>query len=49
MKWSGPIPKIPKLPVTKNADLCDPDSLEVRDLERLEIDSNAGVANTTND
>ena len=46
VKWTGPIPKIPKLPVTKNADLCDPDSLKVRDLERLEIDSDGGVANT---
>jgi hypothetical protein len=46
VKWAGPIPKIPKLPVTKNADLCDPDSLKVRDLERLEIDSDGGVANT---
>src|ERR1700723_4330386 len=45
VKWTGPIPKIPKLPVTKNADLCDPDSLKVRDLERLEIDSDGGVAN----
>jgi hypothetical protein len=46
VKWSGPIPKIPKLPVTKNAELCDPDSLKMRDLERLEIDSDGGVANT---
>jgi hypothetical protein len=45
VKWAGPIPKIPKLPVTKNADLCDPDSLKVRDLERLEIDSDGGVEN----
>jgi hypothetical protein len=46
VKWVGPVPKIPKLPVTKNAELCDPDSLKVRDLERLEIDSDEGVANT---
>jgi hypothetical protein len=46
VKWTGPIPKIPKLPITKNAELCDPDSLKVRDLERLEIDADGGVANT---
>jgi len=45
VKWAGAVPKIPKLPVTKNADLCDPDSLKFRDLERLEIDSDNGVAN----
>jgi hypothetical protein len=43
VKWVGPVPKIPKLPVTKNPELCDPDSLKVRDLERLEIDSDEGV------
>ncbi len=46
VKWSGPQPKIPKLPVTKDTKLCDPDSLKVRDLERLEIESDGGVANT---
>ncbi len=46
VKWSGPQPKIPKLPVTKDTKLCDPDSLKMRDLERLEIDSDGGVANT---
>ncbi len=46
VKWSGPIPKIPKLAVTKDTKLCDPDSLKTRDLERLEIDADGGVANT---
>jgi Carboxypeptidase regulatory-like domain len=46
VKWSGPQPKVPRLPVTKDAQLCDPDSLKTRDLERLVIDSDAGVANT---
>ena len=47
VKWSGPVPKIPKLPITKNPEVCDPDSLKVRDLERLLIDSDGnGVANT---
>lgn len=46
VKWTGPVPKIPKLPITKNSDVCDPDSRKMRDLERLLIDSDGGVANT---
>jgi Carboxypeptidase regulatory-like domain len=45
-RWAGSIPKIPKLPITKNADTCDPESHKVRDLERLLINSDGGVANT---
>lgn len=46
VKWSGPIPKIAKLPITKNADICDPENTKTRDLERLEISSDGAVANT---
>jgi len=46
VKWAGTIPKIPKLPITKNPDVCDPDAHKTRDLERLEIASDGGVANT---
>ena len=46
VKWSGPVPKAPKLPITKDASVCDPESHKVRDLERLEIGSDSGVANT---
>jgi hypothetical protein len=46
VKWVGPVPKIPKLPVTKNPDVCDPESHKIRDLERLETSSDGGVANT---
>jgi hypothetical protein len=46
VKWTGPLPKIPKLPITKNADVCDPDSHKTRDLERLEVASDGGLANT---
>jgi hypothetical protein len=46
VKWSGPTPKVPKLPITKDASVCDPESHKVRDLERLEIGSDSGVANT---
>jgi len=46
VKWGGPVPRVPKLPVTKDVKLCDPDSLKTRDLERLVIGSDNGVANT---
>ena len=47
VKWSGPVPKIPKLAITKNVDVCDPQSQKTRDLERLVINSDGnGVANT---
>jgi len=46
IRWTGPVPKIPKLAITKNADICDPELHKVRDLERLLIDSEGGVANT---
>jgi hypothetical protein len=46
VKWSGPAPKAPKLPITKDSSVCDPESHKVRDLERLEIGSDGGVANT---
>ncbi|HEY0702165.1 MAG TPA: carboxypeptidase regulatory-like domain-containing protein [Candidatus Acidoferrales bacterium] len=47
VKWSGPAPKIPKLPLTKNVDVCDPEGQKTRDLERIVINSDGnGVANT---
>lgn len=44
--WSGAVPNIPKLPVSKDPGICDPDSAKTRDLERLVIDSDHGVANS---
>jgi hypothetical protein len=45
--WTGPVPKIPKLPITKNPDVCDPEGMKTRDLERLLINpAGNGVANT---
>jgi hypothetical protein len=45
--WTGPIPKIPKLPISKNPEICDPQGLKARDLERLLINPDGnGVANT---
>ncbi len=46
VKWSGPVLKDLSLPITKNPDVCDPDKLKIRNLQRLEIDPNGGVANT---
>jgi hypothetical protein len=47
VKWSGPVPKIPKLAITKNIDVCYPRSQKTRDLERLVINPDGnGVANT---
>jgi hypothetical protein len=46
VKWTGTVPRIPKLPITKNADICDPENTKTRDLERLIISSQGGVANT---
>jgi nitrous oxide reductase accessory protein NosL len=44
--WSGPIPPIPRLPITKDTKVCDPGGGKSRDLQRLVIDSDGGVANT---
>ena len=46
VKWRGPIPKIPRLPVTKDPRICDPDGAKTLDLERLVIGADGGVANT---
>lgn len=46
VKWSGPVPNIPKLAITKDQSTCDPDSKKTRDLERLLISSDRGVANS---
>lgn len=45
VKWSGPVPKIAQFPITKDPQICDPDSKKVRDLERLIIGPEGGVAN----
>ena len=46
VKWSGPVPKIPRLPITKDPKICDPAGETTRDLQRLVIGSDGGVANT---
>jgi hypothetical protein len=46
VKWTGPVPKIPTILINKDPEICDPQAQKKRDLERLIIASNGGVANT---
>src|SRR3984957_16582268 len=46
VKWTGPAPKLTRLPVTKNVDVCDPQMQKTRDLERLEITPDGNGAPT---
>jgi hypothetical protein len=46
VKWSGPAPHAMTFPVTKDPQICDPDSHKRVDLERLIIGPDGGVANT---
>jgi Carboxypeptidase regulatory-like domain len=46
VKWAGPRPKPLVVPINKDTNICDPNNAKTRDLERLEISANGGVANT---
>jgi hypothetical protein len=46
VKWSGPVPHISEFPITKDPQVCDPESHKTADLDRLVIGSQGGVANT---
>lgn len=46
VRWTGPVPSLAKMPITKDAAICDPDNHKTRDLERLLVGPDAGVANT---
>ena len=46
VKWTGSVPKVPSIVINKDPEVCDPNSEKKRDLERLVIASNGGVANT---
>jgi hypothetical protein len=46
VKWTGPQPHLSSLPITKDPEICDPESAKTRDLERLIIGPDGGVANT---
>ena len=46
VKWSGSMPHSLNFPVTKDPQICDPDSKKSVDLERLIVGPQGGVANT---
>ncbi|HTS37555.1 MAG TPA: carboxypeptidase-like regulatory domain-containing protein [Candidatus Solibacter sp.] len=46
VKWAGPIPHALDFPISKDPQICDPDSRKTTDLERLVIGQQGGVANT---
>lgn len=46
VKWSGPVPRGLDFPVTKDPQICDPDSRKTTDLERLIVGPEGGLANT---
>lgn len=46
VKWGGAPPKNLQFPVTKDPQICDPDSKKTTDLERLIVGPDGGVANT---
>jgi hypothetical protein len=46
VRWSGPIPRALDFPVTKDLQICDPESKKTTDLERLIVGPQGGVANT---
>lgn len=46
VKWSGPVPHLASFPITKDPQVCDPESHKREDLERLIVGPQGGVANT---
>lgn len=46
VKWSGPTPHLAALVINKDQQICDPNAQKTRDLERLIVGSDGGVANT---
>jgi hypothetical protein len=46
VKWFGPLPHNLDFPVTKDPQICDPESHKTTDLERLIVGPKGGVANT---
>jgi hypothetical protein len=46
VKWQGALPRLVTSEINKDPQVCDPDGQKRRDLERLVVGSNEGVANT---
>jgi Polysaccharide lyase family 4, domain II len=45
VKWAGPVPRALEFPITKDPQICDPESKKTADLERLIVGPEGGVAN----
>ncbi|MFY9561868.1 MAG: carboxypeptidase-like regulatory domain-containing protein [Terriglobales bacterium] len=46
VKWQGPLPRLVPSQINKDPQICDPEGQKRRDLERLIVGGNSGVANT---
>jgi hypothetical protein len=46
VKWAGPEPRGLEVPVNKDPEICDPESHKEKNLERLVVGPDGGVANT---
>jgi len=46
VKWEGALPHVPTLAISKDPQICDPASHKSRDLERIIIGPQGGIANT---
>jgi len=46
VKWSGAVPHALDFPITKDPQICDPDSKKTVDMERLIVGPQGGIANT---
>jgi hypothetical protein len=46
VKWQGPLPHLVPSQINKDQQVCDPEGQKHRDLERLVVAPNGGVANT---
>lgn len=45
VKWAGPVPRALDFPISKDPQICDPDSKKTANLERLIVGPEGGVAN----
>jgi hypothetical protein len=46
VRWQGPLPHLASLEINKDPQICDPQNVKHRDLERLLVAQDGGVANT---
>jgi hypothetical protein len=46
VKWQGPLPHLKPYEINKDLQVCDPQGQKLRDLERLLVSPDGGVANT---